>query len=97
MTQQLIISQHYYNTLTAWARPAHPAIDSVHENSSYTRQSVLGRGPRGRNTVSREREVESVIGMRTMRVYLCYDVHTNDIIKDQRSVAYSAPRNTVCI
>ena len=56
MTQQLIISQHYYNTLTAWARPAHPAIDSVHENSSYTRQSVLGRGPRGRNTVARERD-----------------------------------------
>ena len=46
---------------------------------------------------AREREVESGIGMRTMRVYLCYDVHTNDIIKDQRSVAYSAPRNTVCI
>jgi len=44
---------------------------------------------------AREREVES--DMCTMRVYLCYDVHTNDIIKDQRSVAYSAPRNTVCI
>ena len=38
---------------------------------------------------AREREVESGIGMRTMRVYLCYDVHTNDIIKDQRSVQYA--------
>ena len=36
---------------------------------------------------AREREVES--GMCTMRVYLCYDVHTNDIIKDQRSVQYA--------
>ena len=97
MTQQLIISQHYYNTLTAWARPAHPAIDSVHENSNYTRQSVLGRGPRGRNTVCTR------TGSRKWYWYvygvgvLCYDVHTNDIIKDQRSVAYLAPRNTVCI
>ena len=36
---------------------------------------------------AREREVES--DMCTMRVYLCYDVHTNDIIKDQRSVQYA--------
>ena len=44
-----------------------------------------------------EREVESGIGMHMVWVYLCYDVHMSDIIKDQRSVAYSTPRNTVCI
>ena len=36
-----------------------------------------------------EQEVESGIGMHMVWVYLCYDVHTNDIIKDQRSVQYA--------
>ena len=70
MTQQLIISQHYYNTLTAWARPAHPAIDSVHEMRTVIIQGnrCLGGALAEEMQYAREREVESGMGMRTVWV-----------------------------